>query len=104
METKFEMPLSDVELIANMMKFRVFIRTDNSSAIYFQPFDQYLVCPAEHMNLQTTAGSYRKYINSGFLSTFEFDHNEGLKAVNNYLNYAHVHFILYRQFFVIKLI
>ncbi|HHF7374193.1 hypothetical protein [Legionella bozemanae] len=93
METKFEMPLSDVELIANMMKFRVFIRTDNSSAIYFQPFDQYLVCPAEHMNLQTTAGSYRKYINSGFLSTFEFDHNEGLKAVNNYLNYACVHFI-----------
>ncbi|HHF7376093.1 hypothetical protein [Legionella bozemanae] len=72
-------------------KWHLYIRTDSHSAIHAQQILNYQVTPAEHMNLSPM--SSQAYINSGYLSTFEYAKGQGLDAVLNYGAYNNVHFI-----------
>ena len=94
MQEKLEKNNGEFFPVMNTIKWRVFIRTDKESLIWGKDYDDYKVCPALHMNLHITECFSRDYINSGYLSTFEFDENSGLEATISYLNCPTVHFIL----------
>lgn len=74
-------------------ELRAFVRTDDFKTISGEKYTEYKCSPAMHMNLDNQAESRTDYKESGYLSTFEFDANSGLKAVCDYLNYAYIHFI-----------
>ncbi|MDX1835964.1 hypothetical protein [Legionella taurinensis] len=76
--------------------WRVFIRADDLDAESVRTLNtlpEYRVCPALHMNLGTADLPDRAYIDSGYVSAFEFHDNSALKAANAYLAYKNVHFI-----------
>ncbi|HHF7386483.1 hypothetical protein [Legionella bozemanae] len=79
--------------VMGRMKWRVFVRTDNNESVYQSHYERYNASPASHMNLIVSDPPKNAFINSGYLSTFEFNGNTGLKATNSYLNFSKVHFI-----------
>ncbi|WP_412756520.1 hypothetical protein [Legionella bozemanae] len=79
--------------VMGRMKWRVFVRTDNNESVYQSHYERYNASPASHMNLIVSDPPKNAFINSGYLSTFEFNGNTGLKSTNSYLNFSKVHFI-----------
>ncbi|WP_392538630.1 hypothetical protein [Legionella sp. 227] len=69
---------------------KLFIRTDNLTAISPKHFEKYNVSPAIHLNL--LSHDLNGYIDSGYLSTFEYSKGMGLATVLAYGG-KYIHFI-----------
>ncbi|VEB33568.1 Uncharacterised protein [Legionella cherrii] len=69
---------------------KLFIRTDNLTSICPKHFEKYSVNPATHLNL--LPNHQGGYIDSGYLSTFEYDKGMGLATVLAYGG-KYIHFI-----------
>ncbi|MCW8408853.1 hypothetical protein OQJ13_07695 [Legionella sp. PATHC035] len=69
---------------------KLFIRTDNLTSISPKHFEKYNVNPATHLNLLPHDRS--GYVDSGYLSTFEYSKGMGLESVLAYGG-TYIHFI-----------
>ncbi|WP_454784612.1 hypothetical protein [Legionella sp. WA2024007413] len=80
------------ELNSKPSSRKLFLRTDNSPCILPKTVEKYNATPAMHLNLLPS--NITGYVDSGYLSTFEYKKGLGLDSTLEYsTNYKYIHFL-----------